>query len=155
MAIIALKGIRMYGYHGFYEEEQIMGNDFILDVAVDTAIAEAAKEDDLYKSVNYETIHLICKIEMREPVKLLETLAKKIHDRLADQFAVSGVSVTITKLNPPLGGIVASASVQESSGTLQPGGASAAPSSPPPSAGGGGGFGGSDFSYDDDDGFDF
>ena len=54
MSQIALEGMRFYAYHGFYEEEQIIGNNYVIDVYIKTNFSEAAETDDLYKTINYE-----------------------------------------------------------------------------------------------------
>lgn len=117
MATIALEGIHFYAYHGFYEEERIIGNHFILDVYVDIPITRAAATDDLYSTVNYEVVYRICQSEMRKPCRLLETLAQSIADRISGYFDEAGsVKVRVRKLNPPLGGRVESAYVEYSTG---------------------------------------
>lgn len=144
MATIALENMRFYGKHGFYEEERILGNEFLLDVTVDANTMSAAMTDDLFSTVNYETIYFICQSEMKKPVQLIETLAQNIVSRINEQFDnVTGVKVKVKKLNPPLGGRVGSASVEVGVGSL--GGGS--------SIGGGlaGGFGGGRGLFDDDD----
>ncbi|MCG8327905.1 MAG: dihydroneopterin aldolase [Chitinophagales bacterium] len=117
MAIIALEGMHFFAYHGYYDEEQILGNEFVLDVLVDVNIMMAARTDDLYAgfdpedkrptTANYETIYLICKMEMKEPARLLETLVDRIAESIEDHFDnVKGVLVRLRKLHPPLGGRV-------------------------------------------------
>ena len=120
MAIIALEGIRLYAHHGFYEEEQILGQDYELDIHVQAPIQAAAMGDDLFSAVNYETIYLICQSEMKKPAQLLETVVVRIADRLHEHFEdnISGVRVKLRKLHPPLGGRVAAASVEHATGTL-------------------------------------
>lgn len=119
MAIISLEGIRLHGNHGFYPEEEILGREFIVDIKVSADIEEAAEEDELSSSVNYETLYHICNAEFREPAKLLETVAQRILDRIDRQFEqLNGVTVRIRKMNPPLGGPVDEASVEVSSGNL-------------------------------------
>jgi len=113
MAIIALEGMQFYAYHGFYEEEQIIGNDYVVDVYIDTRTTKAAIEDNLAKTINYETIHLICESVMRKKCKLLETVAERIALGIKYQFkGISGMRVRVKKLNPALGGIVESAWVE-------------------------------------------
>lgn len=131
MAIIALEGMRFHAPHGYYPEEQVLGNDFILDVLVSTNFFMAAIRDELYEeaededeetspnTVNYETLYLICQMEMRKPSKLLETLVNRIADRISKHFdEVTGIVVRLRKLNPPLGGRVGSAWVLTSRGDL-------------------------------------
>lgn len=123
MAVIGLEGMQFYGHHGFYEEEQIIGNKFILDVYLEAETSRAAAMDDLYSTINYETVYFICKQEMKKPTRLLETLAQRISNRLNSQFDIlSGLKVRVRKLGPPLGGSVASTFVEVSSGSLSGGG---------------------------------
>jgi len=119
MAIIALEGMQFYAYHGFYEEEQKIGNHFIVDITVDARVNQAAKKDDLTRTVNYETIYTICRIEMRKPSALLENVVQRIMDKIADQFDhVKTVKVRISKQQPPLGGRVERAYVEMQRGGM-------------------------------------
>ncbi|MFN7117894.1 MAG: dihydroneopterin aldolase [Saprospiraceae bacterium] len=134
MAIIALEGMRFFAHHGFYEEEQIVGGHFVLDVYVEADISGATMTDELYEeadedseedqsplSVNYETVYLLCKQEMKEPAKLLETVAQRIADRIEGYFEnASGVRVRLKKIQPPLPGRVDWAYVEVATGAFGP-----------------------------------
>ncbi len=139
MAIIALEGMYFRAFHGFYPEENETGNDFLLDVYVETDIKSAADADELYEaveedseederplSVNYETIYLLCESEMRKTSKLLETVVQRINERILDYFnadddepLIKGTRVRLRKLNPPLHGKVNCAFVEISTGSMQ------------------------------------
>ncbi len=122
MAIIALEGMYFRAGHGFYEEEQQTGNDFVVDLFMDVDIQFAAAEDDLFQTVNYELAHHICLSEMRETTRLIETIAWRISERIHEQFpTVMGTRVKISKLNPPLGHKVAKASIEMSTGSFEEG----------------------------------
>ncbi len=113
MAQIALEGMRFYAHHGFYEEERVIGNDYVVDVYVDTVFTKAAVDDDLYQTINYETIYLICDAAMRKNSKLLEAVANRIALGIKHQFKfVNALKVRVKKLNPPLGGRVDAAFVE-------------------------------------------
>ena len=104
MGLIAVEGMRFYAYHGFYEEEQKIGQYYLVDVYVHTNFGKAAQEDDLSKTINYETIYLATKIEMNKPTQLLEALATRISDSLKNKFAnIEEIRVRVSKLHPPLG----------------------------------------------------
>lgn len=119
MALIALEGMHFYAFHGFYEEEQVTGNHYYVDVYINANIAGAAASDDLFSTVNYETVYLICQAEMRKPTKLLETLAQVIAQRLRGHFdRAGGVRVRVRKMSPPLGGAVDSAFVEYEEGSM-------------------------------------
>jgi 7,8-dihydroneopterin aldolase/epimerase/oxygenase len=119
MALISIENMRFRAHHGLYEEERILGNDFMVDVWVETDIngAEVVYEhetDKLKNSVNYATIHDIVTIVMRQPEHLLETVVQKIILHLKFQFdAMRMVRVQLRKLNPPVSGIVGFAAVTE------------------------------------------
>ena len=114
MAIIALEGMKFYAYHGVYEAEQKIGADFMVDVYVQTVITPAAMTDQLEITINYESVFQICKMEMSQPRKLLETVVNNIFQRMKAQFAgMMALKVRLRKLHPPLGGQVAAAWVEE------------------------------------------
>lgn len=113
MTTIALEGMHFYAYHGFYPEEQVLGNNFIVDVYVNLIVNVGGTTDNLEQTVNYETIYLICQAEMKKKRKLLEKLSQAIGERIMNFFDdVESVRVKVRKLNPPLGGRVDSASVE-------------------------------------------
>lgn len=112
MSVIALEGMKFYAYHGFYEEERILGGEYLVDVEVEIDDKAAAKEDDLYKTINYETIYAICDFEMRVPSDLIETVIARIQAKLKATFSnLMTIRVKVHKMNPPLGGRVEKASV--------------------------------------------
>ncbi len=109
---IALKGMKFYAYHGFYEEERIIGAYYKLDVTVQINFAKAGQNDQLEDTLNYEQIYQICKEVMAVPSKLLEHVVVKIETKLISYDSnIEGVNIVLDKLNPPLGGDVASSQV--------------------------------------------
>ncbi len=123
MTTIALEGMHFHAFHGYYEEEQIIGNHFIVDAYVSLVVNAAGSTDELGQTVNYETIYLICQAEMKKPSKLLEKLAQGIAERIKGFFDQVGiVKIRIRKLNPPLAGRVESAYVEVSVGSSSGGG---------------------------------
>ena len=113
MGLISLTNMHFYAYHGVYEEERIIGNDYWIDIFITTNFAKAAVTDDLSNTINYETVYFICKSEMKQPRQLLEAIGNSIIGRLKHQFSsIQQVRVVIKKENPPLGGKVGFASVE-------------------------------------------
>lgn len=116
MGKVALEGMKFYAYHGFYEEERIVGNYYVIDVYLEIntkSYKKAVARDNLYDTVNYETVYLIVQAEMRKKSKLLETIADRIVYHVKKQFdQVREVQVRIRKENPPLGGPVGQALVE-------------------------------------------
>jgi dihydroneopterin aldolase len=113
MATIALEGMKFFARHGFYPEEEVLGGEFVVDVYITTVFTKAAVDDDLYQTINYETVYLITEAAMRKPSKLLENVAERIALGLKHQFkTIQDLQVRVKKLNPPLGGQVGSAWVE-------------------------------------------
>ncbi len=114
MAIIALEGMKFHARHGVYDAEQLVGTDYMVDVYIQTVITGAAAADQVEATINYESVYQICKTEMSQPRKLLETVVNGIFQRMKKQFPnMMALKVRVRKLNPPLGGQVAAAWVEE------------------------------------------
>lgn len=115
---VALHDLRFYAYHGLYPEEQVLGNEFFVDVSL-SFDHQAPRIDgrvdpdaDFSHTVNYEVLYQLVKDEMEMPRKLLETACYKIFDRISSKFPfVDSISVRIRKSNPPFGGDSATAVV--------------------------------------------
>jgi 7,8-dihydroneopterin aldolase/epimerase/oxygenase len=103
---VALEGLEFHAFHGVYPHERESGNWFEVDIVVDTDFSQAAAEDDLNGTVNYETLFRIIQEEMNKPSKLLETVVAKIANDVLQTWpaSVSAVEVKLSKLNPPIGG---------------------------------------------------
>jgi len=112
---VSLNNIRLYAYHGCLPEETRIGSDYRLDIKVKASLEKAAKSDLLVDTADYVTIHHIAKEEMKIPSKLLEHVAKRIADRILQEISIveSGI-VKVAKVNPPIGGDVASVSISYS-----------------------------------------
>ena len=98
--------MKFYAFHGFYEFERKVGNNFVVDVTVDVNL-DANPNEQIENTVNYEDIYTICHKFMRKKYSLLETLAFDIAQSIKDHSElVNNVQVTLSKLNPPLPGKV-------------------------------------------------
>ncbi|MBN4081747.1 dihydroneopterin aldolase [bacterium AH-315-C07] len=105
MGKINLKGIRFWAFHGCFHEEQEVGNEFLVDVEVDYDFSEAAKQDDLTKTIDYVTIYDIVKKEMGTKAKLIENVALRIKENMESTFkGMNSLTIKIAKQIPPVGG---------------------------------------------------
>ena len=99
---VALEGIRFFSYHGFYPQEQVLGNVYMLDIETEAGGADEGNED-ISRTVNYERLLKIAQEEMAVPRKLLETVAYAILAKIRHEFlSVNRIRIVIRKLNPPL-----------------------------------------------------
>jgi len=109
---VELEGLEFHAYHGIYPEERSSGNKFEVDIVVNTSFDEPAFHDDLSGTINYEEIYTIAKDEMEKPSKLLEPVAHSIAQKILDVFSTAiKAEVTISKFNPPIGGVCRKAKV--------------------------------------------
>jgi dihydroneopterin aldolase len=109
---IAIQGAEFFAHHGFYPEEQKLGNYFLVDVEVDFESTGKLRDDDITDTVNYEQLYHIVAGQMKQTRKLLETVANGILDDIKSIWPnLQTITVTLKKLNPPLGHKVASSSV--------------------------------------------
>lgn len=108
MGTIALEGLEFFAYHGYYPEEQLIGNKYALDITVQTDFHEAARHDKLSETVNYATLYQIATKVMKEPAKLLEHIAFKVIASIREHYPnVATITVKVSKFNPPVGGVCA------------------------------------------------
>ncbi|MHB1106420.1 MAG: dihydroneopterin aldolase [Lutibacter sp.] len=115
MGIIKLKNIRVYAYHGCLLEEGKIGSDYRVDVSVNANLNLSAQSDILADTVDYVHLNKIVKEEMAIRSKLLETVAKRILDRIFLEIPlVEEAVVAVSKINPPIGGNVAMVTVEMS-----------------------------------------
>lgn len=105
MGKIHLEEMEFYAFHGHYKEEQIVGNKFLLDLIIETDMTVPSDTDELADAINYQTVYKLVKQEMFKKSKLLENIAKRILDAVYTEFrGIQKVTVTIRKMNPPVGG---------------------------------------------------
>ncbi len=112
MGTITLEGLEFFAYHGYYPEEQKIGNKYALDISIHTNFLEAAQQDKLSETVNYETIYEVAVKVMQEPARLLEHIAHQVILRIRDKYPnIEKVTVRISKFNPPIGGVCNKATI--------------------------------------------
>lgn len=86
------------GRHGVRPAEREQAQEFRVDVEVDCDLSEPGLTDRLEDTVDYTRVRAIAKeVVEGESVKLLETLAGRIADRVLDLPRVGAVSVRIAK----------------------------------------------------------
>ena len=108
---VALKDVKCFALHGYYSEEQLIGNHFIIDL--ETEFIPQGFDDELAQTVNYEDLNEIILNEMKNTQKLLETVLKNIISKVIEIYPfVEHVNVSIKKLNPPMHGQVGHSFVQ-------------------------------------------
>ena len=107
MGKVKVENIKVYAHHGCLKEETLIGSEYRVDVSVRANLSKASLSDELKDTVDYVHINHIVKEEMKTPSKLLEHVAKRIINRIFSEIAtVSKSKVSVSKINPPIGGDV-------------------------------------------------
>jgi dihydroneopterin aldolase len=116
MGKIVIEEMEFYAFHGHYQEEQIVGNRFLVDLELKTNLSAAAASDQLEDAVNYQEAYKLIKHEMRiTKSNLLENIAKRILDALFREMkGIDKATVKIRKMHPPMGGPIQSVGVSMS-----------------------------------------
>ncbi|SDR74025.1 dihydroneopterin aldolase [Formosa sp. Hel1_31_208] len=113
MGIIKVENIRVFAYHGCLKEETKIGSDYRVDLKVKANLLASAKTDELSDTVDYVLLNNIVKEEMQQASKLLETVAQRILKRIfKEDHLVKKATVSVSKLNPPMGGDVESVTIK-------------------------------------------
>jgi len=102
MITVALEHIRFRAFHGFFPEEQVIGNDFIVDVYV--TFPETSPVDGLADTVNYQDLFTIVKTVMDVPRPLLEQVVEDISNAVREKYPrIKRTQVSLRKMSPPMG----------------------------------------------------
>lgn len=107
MGKVKINNIRVYAHHGCLSEESIVGSEYTVDVCIGANLSNASDSDELSDTVDYVQVHQIVKEEMQKASKLLEHVAKRTINRILSEIElVDDVEVSVSKINPPIGGDV-------------------------------------------------
>ncbi len=111
MVTVELKNLRFNAFHGIHEEEKILGNEYVV-----SAMVRFQENTDVIvhvnDTVNYAAIYEIINRRMCIPTSLLETVAMETGSEIHQRFPqIQSVSLSITKMHPPIEGMQGSAVV--------------------------------------------
>lgn len=113
MGRIAINDMRFYAHHGCFEQERAIGTHFRVDLQLITDTSRAEMSDNIDDTVNYLEVYQVVKQEMMRPSHLLEHVARRVGEAVLSAFPqIEIIQLKVSKLNPPLGGQMASVSVE-------------------------------------------
>ncbi len=106
--IIRIKNATFYAYHGALKEEQSIGGKFEADVDIYTNFEQAAKDDSLEETIDYDKVYrFINQLVHAKKYKLIETLATIIADELLFRYKnIQKIAVRVRKHSVPVGGVI-------------------------------------------------
>jgi dihydroneopterin aldolase len=113
MGIIRLRNIRTFSYHGCLVEESKIGSDYSTDLEIKTDLRKSSASDELSDTVDYVLLNRIVTEEMAVRSNLLEHVAHRIIVRIFKEIPeVSRITLSVSKLNPPIGGDVEAVTIE-------------------------------------------
>ncbi len=111
---VVLTGLTFYGYHGVNPEERVLGQRFVVDVALDLDLRPAGESDDLARTTSYAQIYkLVRDVVEGTPRNLLEAVAEGIARAVLQATSGKGVRVRVSKPWAPIKGSAAGTAAVE------------------------------------------
>ena len=105
MGVISIDNMLFYAYHGCFDEEQRVGSSFSVSITMNVDTSAAGRTDKLSQTVNYQAVFEEVKQQMKITSKLLEHVAQRIIDAVLKKFPlIDEITVSVSKINPPVGG---------------------------------------------------
>jgi dihydroneopterin aldolase/2-amino-4-hydroxy-6-hydroxymethyldihydropteridine diphosphokinase len=103
VATVALHGLRAHGRHGALPEETALGQEFVIDAALQVHTGQAAEHDDLSATADYGVLATrLTEVVTGKPVALIETLVERLLDVCLADPAVAAATVTVHKPAAPI-----------------------------------------------------
>ena len=109
---VKVENLKIYAYHGCMKEEKVIGSDYVVNITAVCFVNKEVFRDVINGTVDYVDLARIAKQEMSIRAKLLEVVVKRIIDRSFEEIKVlNKISVTVSKINPPINADVEAVSV--------------------------------------------
>ncbi len=111
MITVHLHNLLFNSFHGIHEEEKVLGNEYVIDVAI-VFHEEVHVITSIHETVNYTDIYNIIRERMNVPALLLETVVMEIGNEIYAEFPqLKSINISIKKMHPPIEGIQGAAGV--------------------------------------------
>lgn len=101
---IRINNLRIFAYHGVYEQEKEQGQNFVVNTVLHVDVERAGRSDDIADAVDYGAVCLFIDEYMRENrFNLLEAVAEHVTKELLFAFpAIRQVEMEIEKPDAPI-----------------------------------------------------
>jgi len=104
MLTIRLERLKFFAYHGLFDLEKKIGNEFEVNCTL-TIGSEPVVIEDFSQTINYTEIYSLIKCEMAQPRLLLETFLTESAEKIKKTFPrVKNIKINIYKITVPIEG---------------------------------------------------
>jgi dihydroneopterin aldolase len=113
-ARIEVCGIELVGFHGYYDEERIKGNRFLIDLRAEGDFYSSFSSHRLEESVDYsQMVQAVHDVNQAKKYLLIESFADDIANAMLERFPrIQKIAVRVEKLAPMGLGTVRCAAVE-------------------------------------------
>ena len=104
MDVIKIRDLEIYGHHGVMKEENVLGQKFLVSLALYTDTRAGGESDNLADSVNYAEVSYLVKEQMeKETYRLIEAAAENVADAILLAYPqIKMVHVIVSKPGAPI-----------------------------------------------------
>lgn len=128
MDTLHITGIRAYGYTGYFDAEQELGQWFEVDLTIQLDLAICGADDQLEHTLNYaEVVQRVKALVETSRFRTIERLNTCICEDVLAFAAVQEVQAKLVKVAAPIPGFAGRIAVTMNRQRAHPGGASAQP----------------------------
>ena len=95
---IKIKDLKVFGYHGLYQNEKKKGQNFIINLEYEPIVDIDKINDDISKTVDYVSIvdFIISEFNIKR-FKLIESLAENLMKKINNSFKIKCLNISILK----------------------------------------------------------
>jgi dihydroneopterin aldolase len=102
MSTIVLSGLSFEGRHGATVKERRKTRRFEVDVWLEADFTTAERSDRLADALDYRDVaDIVVEIGEGEPHRLIESLARRMVESLAERYPKAAIRLELRKLSPP------------------------------------------------------
>ncbi len=109
---INISNVNLWAHVGVLEKEQLLGQDFLLDIILWVDVNDAAINDELSATLDYSlAINNIQQLALGIKCKTIERFSECILERLENLYGPIPMEISLKKCTPPIDGFQGSVSI--------------------------------------------
>ncbi len=102
MIQIHLEQLQFYAYHGLFQEEKLLGNEYLVDILLDYQ-PNKKLINSIEETLDYTKVYELIAQRMKQPTDLLETIATDFCYQMMEKYeALQSIQFSIKKMHPPI-----------------------------------------------------
>ena len=101
---VLINNLQLHCPIGVMEQEQVIGNDFCINLRIGYDFTRAMTSDDVGDTLNYAAVYQRTRAVLARPVALIEKAAGNVAQALLEEWPeITSIDLRIIKRNPPMG----------------------------------------------------